>query len=359
MTRKAVVRLAAGAALASAAAAPALADPPAVVASIMPVHSLVAGVMGDVGAPALLVEGGGSPHSYSLRPSEAAALQKADVVFWIGAELETFLERPLAALPRGARIVALHEAEGVTLLPYREDDDVDEHGHGDHAEEKGHDDHGHGDHAEEEGHDDHGHGDHAEEKAHDDHGHGDHAEAEGHDDHGHGETDMHVWLDPVNAQAMVKRIAAALGEADPANASKYQSNAANLEGRLADLDAGLARDLAPVKERPYVVFHDAYAYFEKRYGLTHAGSITVDPDRQPGAKRLFKIREKIAETGAACVFSEPQFEPALVETVIEGTKARTGVLDPLGADLAPGMDAYFTLMRNLAASLKGCLNPAS
>jgi len=334
--------LLAAAVVCTTAAAPTRAEAPRVVASILPVHSLVAGVMDGVGTPNLLVRGGGSPHTYTLRPSEAKALQDAEVVFWIGAEIETFLEKPLEALPRNARIVALHDVRGITLLPTREGGAWDAH-------DDGHDEH-HADdrHGRDDDHDEEHHG-----RDDDHHGH----EDAGEDDHGHGAHNMHVWLDPANARAMVGAIVATLVDVDPANAEQYRANGLALEDRLTDLDAALARELAPVKGRPYVVFHDAYPYFEKRYGLSPAGSITVDPDRKPSAARLAEIREKIADTGAACVFAEPQFEPAVIATVIEGTNARTGVLDPLGADLAPGPDAYAILMRALAASLKACLAP--
>ena len=283
-------------------------DPLRVVASIKPVHALVAGVMAGAGEPMLLVSGGGSPHAYALRPSQARALERADVVFWIGEALETFLQKPLRALPRDARIVALHEAEGVVLLGTGETGDGRDHGQG--------------------------------------HGRGEI------DRHG---WDMHIWLDPINAKAMVSAIASALGEADPARAAVYVANADRLRARLDRLNAALAAELAPVAGRRYVVFHDAYRYFEKRYRLAPVGAITVNPARQPGARTLRAIREKIIALGATCVFSEPQFKPALIAAVVEGTPARPAVLDPLGADLEPGADAYFTLMRDLAISLKDCL----
>ncbi len=276
----------------------AAADAPDVVVSIKPIHSLAAGVMDGIGEPALLITGGASPHDYTLRPSEAASLQDADVVFWVGEEMETFLEKPLRALPRNARVVALHEAPGVRLLGAR---DGSPHGHG------------------------------------------------------HGATNMHIWLDPANAQAMVAAIAETLIAADPDNAEHYRANAGRLNARLVALDHELRAALAPIRDRPYVVFHDAYPYFERRYGLTPVGSLTVDPDRKPSAKRVTGIRETIAATGAVCVFSEPQFEPAIVGTVIEGTAAKTAVLDPLGAGLTAGADAYFQLMRGLAVSMTGCL----
>lgn len=301
------------------------ADAPRVVASIKPVHSLVAAVMDGVADPDLLIEGAGSPHTYSLRPSEAQALQEADVVFWIGEDLETFLAKPLQALPREATLVALHEAEGVRLLAGRKGGDWQAH-------------------------------DHADDQA-DDHGHGhEHEQDHGHE---HGGMDMHIWLDPVNAQAMVARIATTLGTVDPQNAQQYASNAAVVRQQLAELDQKVQDQLRPVQGEPYLVFHDAYRYFEDRYDLNAVGSITVTPEQQPGAQRLYQIRSLIANSGAKCVFSEPQFEPQLVETVIEGTQARSGVLDPLGAELAPGPTAYFDLLDQLAKSLRDCLDDAA
>ncbi len=324
----------------------ALASPPSVVVSVKPIHSLVAGVMNGVGEPSLLITGASSPHTYTLRPSEAEALQNADVVFWVGEDLESFLVKPLAALPRDAQVVALRRTPELTLLPNREGGAWETHDHdhheAGHADE--HDDHG------DEHHDDHAnehHGDHADEH------HGDH----GHDELAAGTMDIHIWLDPANAEAMVAHIAETLSASDPANAARYAENAAALSARLQGLDDQLRETLAPVRDRPYVVFHDAYQYLEAHYDLTAVGSITVSPDRKPSAQRVEAIREKIATTGAVCVFSEPQFESAVVETVIEGTAADTAVLDPLGAALTPGGDAYFTLMEGLGTSLKECLTP--
>jgi zinc transport system substrate-binding protein len=302
----------------------AAAEAPRVVVSIKPVHSLVAGVMDGVGSPELLIHGGGSPHTYSLRPSDAQALQEADVVFWIGEELEGFLARPLQTLPRAAAVVALHEADGVRLLAGREGGAWEAHAH--HDSDNAHEhDHEH------------------------EHEH----------QHTHEGADMHVWLDPVNAQAMVAAIAKELSAIDPENEERYTSNATFLHQRLGELDTTLQDQLEPVQNDPYIVFHDAYQYFEDRYDLNAVGSITITPEQQPGARRLYEIRARIVETGSACVFSEPQFEPVLVETVIEGTGARSGVLDPLGAELEAGPDAYFDLMDQLAGSLRNCLDKAS
>lgn len=293
-------------------AAGAAADAPRVVVSIKPLHSLVATVMDGVASPDLLIEGAGSPHTYAVRPSQAQALQEADVVFWIGEQLEGFLAKPLQALPQAATLVALHEAEGVKLLAARAGGRWEPHDHGD-----------------------------------------DHEHDHGHDHRG---MDMHIWLDPVNAQAMVAQIATTLATVDPENTQKYSSNAAVVRQDLAELDARLQEQLRSVQSEPYLVFHDAYRYFEGRYNLNALGSITITPDKQPGAQRLYEIRSLIVESGAKCVFREPQFEPHLVETVIEGTQARSGVLDPLGAELAPGPAAYFDLLDQLARSLHDCLS---
>lgn len=298
-----------------------------VVASIKPVHSLVAGVMEGVGEPGLIVGGAGSPHSYAMRPSEAGALQDARLVFWIGEGLETFLVEPLKTLAGDARIVELSEVEGLTLLHYREAGPGQDHDGHDHEQ---HDHEGH----------DHDH----EGEAHHDH------------DHVHHGMDMHLWLDPENARMMVGEIAQALSEADPDNAETYRRNAAALQVRLDELTAQTQAALAEVRDRPFVVFHDAYQYFEERFGIEAAGSITVSPEAIPGARRVAEIRERIEELGATCVFSEPQFEPQIVSTLIEGTDARAAELDPLGAALEDGPDLYFELISGLTTSLTECLS---
>ncbi|RIK83236.1 MAG: zinc ABC transporter substrate-binding protein [Hyphomicrobiales bacterium] len=298
-----------------------------VVASIKPVHSLVAAVMEGVGTPALIVRGAGSEHVHSLRPSDAEALEKAGVVFRVGEGMETFLNGPLKTLAAGARVVSLEDAPGLEKLAFREGGPFEAHAHGD-----GHD-RDDGDAHESEGH---GH----------DHDH----------DHDRDAHDLHIWLDPLNARAMVAEIARVLAEADPGNAMRYLANAQAYSGRIDALAAEIGALVEPVRRRPAVVFHDAYQYFEKRFGVNVVGSITVSPEVMPGAQRLSEIRDKVRELDAACVFSEPQFEPRLVAVVIEGTDARTGVLDPLGAEIPDGPDLYLTLMRNLAGSLAACLS---
>jgi zinc transport system substrate-binding protein len=314
-----------------------------VVASIKPVHSLVAGVMDGVGEPALLVKGASSPHGYSLRPSDARALDQAQVVFWIGENLETYLTKPLQALSAAAHVVPLSEVEGVRLLPAREGGVWEEH-----HEPHGRDEQGQGGHEEDE-HDARARAVHDEEAEHE-------LEQEpGEDAHEHGRFDMHIWLDPHNAGAMVDAIVAGLSKADPAHAPIYRDNGSVVHQRLEQLDDALSTELASIADRPFVVFHDAYQYLEERYGLNAIGTISVDPGRRPGAQRLAAIQRRLNELNAACVFAEPQFEPALVETVIEGSNAKKGVLDPLGADLEAGPDLYFQLMSGLADSLIECL----
>jgi len=335
-----------------------------VIASIKPVHSLVAAVMKGAGEPTLIVEGAGSPHTYSLKPSQAAALQDADVVFWIGDDLEAFLQKPIETIGGDTKAVELIHSHGIETLGFREGGAFEEHSH--EHEEAGHDDHD-ADHMEADHDHDHEHDeDHAEE---DDHEH-EHAEAEDHEHeeehehehaeehehhHHHGEVDMHAWLDPMNAKAMVHEIAETLAAADPDNAALYEKNAAAVSEKLDTLTTELTEELEPVHDAGFIVFHDGYQYFEHRFGLHAAGSITVSPDVMPGADRLREIQTKIGELGATCVFAEPQFEPKLVSVVTEGTDARTGQLDPLGAAIEPGPDLYFELLHGMASSFKDCL----
>ncbi|QGZ37133.1 zinc ABC transporter substrate-binding protein ZnuA [Stappia indica] len=311
---------------------------PKVVASIKPVHSLVASVMQGVAEPQLIIEGAGSPHTYSLRPSQARALQEADLIFWIGHELEAFLEKPVETIGTGAKSIELIDAHGLVKLPFREGGAFEGHDHGEHGGE-------------------HGHADHDEDK-HDDHAGHDHDETHGHDDghgHAHGAFDAHIWLDPENAKAMVSEIAEALSAADPDNAAAYEANAAKTVERIETMRTDIDARLAPLRGKGFIVFHDGYQYFEKRFGVTASGSITVSPEVMPGAERVTEIKARIGELGATCVFAEPQFEPKLIQVVTEGTKARSGVLDPLGAELADGPDLYFGLIDGLASSMEQCL----
>ena len=322
-----------------------------VVTSIKPVHSLVSGVMEGVGTPTVIIEGAGSPHTYSLKPSQARQLQDADLVFWMGDELETFLEGPIKNIAKSAKAIKLIDSHELKKIKFREGGMFDE--HDDHDD---HDDHGKEKHAKDD-HDDHGHDKHAKDD-HDDHGKEKHAKDD-HDDHGHGEFDPHVWLDPINAKAIVHEIEEALVKADPKNAKKYEANADRIAKEMDKLVEELREQLKPVQEKGFIVFHDAYQYFEQRFGVSAIGSITVSPEVMPGAERISELRKKVIELSATCVFSEPQFEPKLIKTLVEGTGAGTGVLDPLGASLTKGTDLYFKLIREMASSLKRCLSAKS
>ena len=318
-----------------------------VVASVKPVHSLVSGVMDGVGKPALIVKGSASPHTYSLKPSQAQQIEEADLVFWMGHELESFLEKPLEAIATKAKVVELIDSHELKKLDMREGGAFDDHGH---------DEHGHDEHGKDEHDDDHkDHDKHSDEK-HDEHDeHDEHAD-ESHDEHHHGEFDVHVWLDPENAKVLVQEIKEALIEIDPGNAGKYEANTKNLIVKLDQLVSEISATLESSKGKGYIVFHDAYQYFEERFGMTAVGSITVSPEVVPGASRIRELKDKIVELDAHCVFSEPQFQPKIVFTVAEGTKANTGVLDPLGASISNGPELYFTLIRDMANSLQECLS---
>ena len=314
---------------------------PKVVASILPVHSLVASVMDGVGKPTLLLKGNASPHTFSLKPSQARLLSQADAIFWVAHDIEAFLEKPMETLAKKGVSVELGGTKGLTLLKYREGGAWEEESHDDHK--KGHDDK----HAKHDGHDDH-------EKKHGDK----HAKHDDHDDHAghaHGEHDMHIWLDPQNARIITLAIAEKLKTIDPANAAIYEANAKRLAGRLNTLSEKLKTKLSPIKSAPFFVFHDAYQYFEKRYGLNGVGSITVSPERKPGAKRVRELRAKIKKSRVDCVFSEPQFEPAIVRSLVADSNAKSGVLDPLGFGIKPGPNGYFELMEKMANSLARCL----
>ena len=272
--------------------------PPRVVATLAPVHSLVAQVMEGVGRPLLLLAGAASPHGTTLRPSQMRALRRADIVFWVGAGFETFLARPLESMAGTSRIVTLTEHLGMDLIPARPG-------------------------------------------------------------RGQAESDAHIWLDPANAIRILGAAEAALAAADGANAWRYRANGKRASGRLRALDRKLGAMLKAVQGIPYVVFHDAYRYFERRYRLSPVARIAVVPGRAPGAGRLRRIRRNIAAGRIGCVFTEPQFPPRLAAMLITGTGARLGVLDPLGTGLPPGAAQYAGLMRNLARALVDCLSPSA
>ncbi len=287
-----------------------LAAAPQVATSIKPVDDLVRAVMEGVGEPVLLIPPGSSPHTYALRPSERLAAEKADVLFWIGPEVEPALAKLTHSLPKETRIVTLSAIPGMQLLPARTGGDWERKRH-----------------------------------AEDGHAHG-------------GSFDGHLWLSPANARVIVRSAAETLSALDPEHAARYAANAEQALRRLEALQEEIEAMLAPVKDKPFIVFHDAFQYFEHAFGLRAVGSILISPEATPGARRVSEMRAKIESLGAVCVFAEPQFEPRLVQTLIEGTPARAGTLDPLGAHLPAGLDGYEQLLRNLARDLSTCLGAA-
>jgi zinc transport system substrate-binding protein len=293
----------------------ALAEAPKVVTSFKPVHSLVASVMQGVGEPYLLVKGAASPHTYSMTPSDAAAIQDADAIFWIGHGMEAFLDKTLESLGGKANVVTLDQITGLVMLPIREGGAFEEHT------------------------DEEGEAQHSEETA---------------DAHG-GESDPHLWFDPENARLMVRQIERSLSETDPANASAYKSNADKMAVELDALSKELETTLAPVKGKPFITFHDAFQYFEKRFGVEAAGSVTVNPDVAPGAERVAALQAKVKELGATCLFTEPNFDPKIMNVIMEGTNAKTGVLDPEASSIPEGPALYAASLRGIAASMKTCL----
>ena len=334
-----------------------------VVASIKPIHSLASYLMDGISKPGLIVDGYASPHGFAMKPSHAKMLQEADLIFWVGEDLESFLEKPLKSIAKKAEKIELMEIKGLNKLKFRERnifEEHDDHGHkeddhDDHAKKE--DDHGHDDEHKEDGHDDHGHDDEHKKDGHDDHGHDDEHKEDGHDEHGHeghahGEYDPHIWLDPSNAKVILKEMAEHLIEKDQKNASVYKNN---LKKALKDLDK-LTKDVKSELNKDFksIVFHDAYQYFEKRFDVNVLGAFTVNTDVMPGAEQLAEIREIIEHDKVSCVFSEPQFNPDIINAVAKDMNISTGVLDPLGATLNPGKDLYFDLISNMSKSFKGC-----
>ena len=274
--------------------------------------------MDGVGTPSVLIPPGRSPHTYALKPSERAEAQQAQVLFWIGPDVEPALGPVTRALPPSTQVVTLSTAPGLTLLAARKGGDWERKHPAPHAEPQGHD-----------------------------HDH----------DHAHsGSFDGHLWLSPDNAKTIVRTAAQVLAKQDPEHASQYQANAAKAVQTLDAMTAEITLQLAPVKRKPFIVFHDAYQYFEQAFGLRAVGSILVSPESMANARRVSQMRDKIKALGVVCVFAEPQFEPRLAQTLVEGTSAHIGTLDPIGAQGPLGLTGYTQLMRNLTTNLANCLS---
>tara|TARA_A100001011_G_scaffold130006_1_gene137043 strand:- start:544 stop:1527 length:984 start_codon:yes stop_codon:yes gene_type:complete len=295
-----------------------------VVTTIQPLHSLVANVMDGSGDLGLILEGSASPHNFSLKPSHARMLEKADVIFWFGEDLETFLEKSLKTISTKAKIISFMKLNEIPKLKFREKNIFKHDDHDDHKDEH------------KDGHDDHK----------DEHGHKD---AHG---HAHGEFDVHLWLDPINAKLMVKEIAHVLSEIDPSNAKKYNENADKTSLKIDIMVLEINKSIN--KKARFITFHDAYQYFEKRFKVPSMGALTVNTDVQPGAKQISKIRKHVKEENIKCIFSEPQFNPKIINVIAESTNIKTGVFDPLGSTFKPGKSLYFSLIKDLSKNLSGC-----
>ena len=317
---KKIISLAAGMAMIGGVA---MSDTPKVAADISPVHSLVSRVMLGVGTPDLIVQAGASPHGYTLRPSEAKALQDAQMVFWMGESLSPWMEGALDTLSSDATIITLLERDETILMEFREGALFEEHDHDDHGDEK-HDDHG--------------------DEKHDDHG----------DHEDHGSHDPHAWLSPDNARIWLNLIASQLSIVDPENAGIYFANAAAARSEIEALKTEVNSLLEPVRGKKFIVFHDAYQYFEKAFDLSASGAISLGDASKPSPARIAEIQGRIQEESIDCVLSEPQLNKGLVATVMAGSKAKTSVIDPLGVGLKPGPDLYSELIRNMTKTLVDC-----
>ena len=285
----------------------------AVVASLKPLGFIASAIADGVTDTEVLLPDGASEHDYSLRPSDVKRLQGADLVVWIGPEMEAFMEKSVKNIPNAKQVTIAQLNDVKPLLMKGADDDDDDHGHDDAGSEKS-----------------------------DEH-------------HHHGDYNMHLWLSPEIARASAVAIHEKLVELMPQSRAKLDANLKDFEAQLAATDKQVGNELAPLKGKGYFVFHDAYGYYEKHYGLTPLGHFTVNPEIQPGAQRLHEIRTQLVEQKATCVFAEPQFRPAVVEAVARGTSVRMGTLDPLGTNIQLSKASYSQFLSQLANQYASCL----
>ncbi len=295
------------------------AEAPKVLASIKPLQLISQAITEGITHTEVLLPPGASPHNHSMRPSDARKLHSADLIFWVGPAMETFLERSLPS-PENAASVAMMDIEGITLLA-NDESDHDEHEYDDH---------------------------HSHERERHEHG------RHGHDHH-HGKYDPHIWLSPKNGKAIAKAMANALADIDAKHAGQYQQN---LTAFLKDLDKTDKRNKAIVKQlndQPMFVFHDAYGYLQDQYQLNIAGHFTLNPEQQPGAKHLTELRDQLKSSGNTCVFREPQFQPAYINRITEGLPVKVGILDPLGGEIKVKADGYSLFISSLVDNISECL----
>ena len=296
------------------------ANVPKVVTDIPITHSLVTRVMAGIGMPDLIVDRGASPHEYSLRPSNAASLEVADLVFWISNGLTPWLDDALNTLARNAKVIELMDAKGATVLSFREGATFETHSHQHKQDEDEHDEHKHDE-----------------------------------DEHATGNVDPHGWLDPYNGRIWLDVIATALSKIDPTNSDIYFANATQAKADIDTVISELEATLAEFRGTNFIVYHDAYQYFEKRFDVLAAGSISLGDVSDPSPARIAEVRKKVEELGIICVFSEPQFNSELVRTVSDGVSVKTRVIDSLGTQFTLGPDFYLNVLRGIAQSMASCL----
>ena len=306
-----------------------------VVSTIQPINSLVNAVIGNTGKTISLIPAKASPHEYKLKPSDTKKLQNANIIFFVSDHLETSLTKVFKNLPKNIKIINLMEDAGIKHLAIRDNEAWERHDHH----------HRHGDHDDYDKHvkkdDDHDHDKHS--KKHDDH-----------DDH-EKEDDVHIWLSPDNAVKIIKKINKELSLFFPENAKTYNQNANQMIKKINQLKVELKKELLGIKDEPFIVFHDAYQYFETSFDLNAVGSVALEGDIASSPKQISFIKDKIVKLKASCVFQEPQFDSRLVQIVVESTNAQIGILDPLGVNIKSGENFYLQLLKNMAKSLKDCL----
>ena len=306
-----------------------------VISTIQPINSLVSAIIGNTGKSITIIPSEQSPHDFKLKPSDVKVLQNGNIIFYVSNHLESSITKVLKNLPKNIKLINLMEDAGVNHLAIRDNDAWERHDHHGHDDHDVHDKHGkkHDDHDD---HDKH-------EKKHDDH-----------DDH-EKEDDVHVWLSPDNAIKIVQKVNKVLSLYFPENSKIYNDNTTKFIDKIRNLKMELVKELSPIKNKPFIVFHDAYQYFEKTFELNAVGSVALEGDIASSPKQISLIKDKIVKSKALCVFQEPQFDSKLVKIVVEGTDAKIGTLDPLGVNISENKDFYLQLITNMAKSLKECL----
>jgi zinc transport system substrate-binding protein len=319
-----------------------------VISTIQPINSLVSAIIGNTGKSITIIPSEQSPHDFKLKPSDVKVLQNGNIIFYVSNHLESSITKVLKNLPKNIKLINLMEESGVNHLAIRDNDAWERHDHHGHDDHDVHDKHGkkHDDHDD---HDKHG-------KKHDDHDDHDKHEKkhDDHDDH-EKEDDVHVWLSPDNAIKIVQKVNKVLSLYFPENSKIYNDNTTKFIDKIRNLKMELVKELSPIKNKPYIVFHDAYQYFEKTFELNAVGSVALEGDIASSPKQISIIKDKIVKSKASCVFQEPQFDSKLVKIVVEGTDAKIGTLDPLGVNISENKDFYLQLLTNMTKSLKECL----